>query len=48
MVLKEYKVGMIDIEPSKILKNIRLYLYKAKKEELIKMAIKILVKKRRR
>lgn len=47
MVLKEYKVGMIDLEASKILKNIKLYLYKAKEEELIKIAIKILVKKKR-
>ena len=29
-VLKEYKVGKIDLEASKILKNIKLYLYKAK------------------
>lgn len=47
MVLKEYKVGMMDLEASKILKNIKLYLYKAKEEELIKIAIKILVKKKR-
>ena len=47
MVLKEYKVGMIDLETSKILKNIKLYLYKAKEEKLIKIAIKILVKKKR-
>lgn len=26
MVLKEYKVSMIDLETSKILKNIKLYL----------------------
>ena len=46
-VLKEYKVGKIDLEASKILKNIKLYLYKAKEEELIKIAIRILVKKKR-
>ena len=46
-VLKEYKVSKIDLEASKILKNIKLYLYKAKEEELIKIAIRILVKKKR-
>ena len=46
-VLKEYKVGKIDLEASKILKSIKLYLYKAKEEELIKIAIRILVKKKR-
>ena len=46
-VLKEYKVGKIDLEASKILKNIKLYLYKAKEEELIKIAIRILVRKKR-
>lgn len=47
MVLKEYKVVIIDLEASKILKNIKLYLYKSKKEKLIKIAIKILVEKKR-
>ena len=46
-VLKEYKVCKIDLEASKILKSIKLYLYKAKEEELIKIAIRILVKKKR-
>ena len=46
-VLKEYRVGKIDLEASKILKSIKLYLYKAKEEELIKIAIRILVKKKR-
>ena len=46
-VLKEYKVGKIDLEASRILKNIKLYLYKSKEEELIKIAIRILVKKKR-
>ena len=46
-VLKEYRVGKIDLEASKILKSIKLYLYKVKEEELIKIAIRILVKKKR-
>ncbi len=55
---EEIKPGEVKKEPiivteikeelvSKILKNIKLYLYKAKEEELIKIAIRILVKKRR-
>ena len=46
-VLKKYKIGMIDFEVNRIFKNIKFYLYKAKEEELIKIAIRILVKKKR-
>lgn len=46
-VLKKYKTGMIDFEVNRIFKNIKFYLYKAKEEELIKIAIRILVKKKR-
>lgn len=46
-VLKKYKIGMIDFEANRIFKNIKFYLYKAKEEELIKLAIRILVKKKR-
>lgn len=38
---------MIDFEVNRIFKNIKFYLYKAKEEELIKIAIRILVKKKR-
>ena len=38
---------MIDFEANRIFKNIKFYLYKAKEEELIKIAIRILVKKKR-
>lgn len=46
-VLKKYKTGMIDFEVNRIFKNIKFYLYKAKEEELIKIAIRILAKKKR-
>lgn len=45
--LKKYKIGMIDFEANRIFRNIKFYLYKAKEEELIKIAIRILVKKKR-
>lgn len=45
--LKKYKIGMIDFDVNKIFKNIKFYLYKAKEEELIKIAIRILAKKKR-
>lgn len=45
--LKKYKIEMIDFDVNKIFKNIKFYLYKAKEEELIKIAIRILVKKKR-
>lgn len=38
---------MIDFDVNKIFKNIKFYLYKAKEEELIKIAIRILAKKKR-
>lgn len=38
---------MIDFEANRIFKNIKFYLYKAKEEELIKIAIRILVKNKR-
>ncbi len=46
-VMERYKVGMIDFEANKVLKNIKFYLYRSKEEEIIKMAIRILVKKKR-
>lgn len=46
-VLKKYKIGMIDFDVNRIFKNIKFYLYKAKEEELIKIAIRILAKKKR-
>ena len=45
--LKKYKIEMIVFDVNKIFKNIKFYLYKAKEEELIKIAIRILVKKKR-
>lgn len=45
--LKKYKIEMIDFDVNKIFKNIKFYLYKAKEEELIKIAIRILIKKKR-
>lgn len=45
--LKKYKIGMIDFDVNRIFKNIKFYLYKAKEEELIKIAIRILAKKKR-
>lgn len=45
--LKKYKIGMIDFEANRIFKNIKFYLYKAKEEELIRIAIRILVKKKK-
>lgn len=46
-VMERYKVGMIDFEANKVFKNIKFYLYRSKEEEIIKIAIRILVKKKR-